>query len=121
MKKIISITLVAALAITLVAMGSTKAEAGHNEAAALLTAGFVLVGLHALSHNAAYYEPVYVYGPPPRYIERTEIIYVEPRYKKYWKKKNRAYDRGYRREWKRLDHKRGRHDARHEYRRTRYR
>lgn len=123
MKKLLSITVIMMLTVSFLVIGSTNADAMNNESAALLTAGIVLLGIpvmHSIAHGGTYVEPVYSYASPPRYIERTKIIYVQPRYQKHHRHWRRPYERGYRHEWKRLEYREGRRDARHDYRRDRY-
>ena len=122
MKKLMSITVIMMLTVSFLVIGNTDADAMNNESAALLTAGIVFIGIpliHAMSHGGAYPEPVYAYAGPPRYIERTKIIYVQPKYKKHRKYWAKPYKRGYRQEWKRKQYKRGMRDARRDYRRVR--
>lgn len=129
MKKTLTIALIALLAVTFLFAGTEKAEAMNNESAALLTAGLVLFGkpvMNAIAQEVMYpgreYAPAYpaYYGDRhqhTRYIERTKIIYVQPRHHKLHRHKDRGYERGYRDEWCRHDYKQGRHDARRDYRR----
>ncbi len=122
MKKIMSITVILILTVSFLVVGSRKADAMNNESAALLTAGIVLLGIpvmHSIAHRGTYPEPAYAYAGPPRYIERTTIIYVQPKHKKHRRYWARPYERGYRQEWKRQQHRRGMRDARHDYRRGR--
>jgi hypothetical protein len=131
MKKIISIALVFMLTISFLVVGKTRADAMNNESAALLTAGIVLLGIpvmQAIARETTYPERVYAPAypvqyrhayPPPRYIERTKIIYVQPKYKGHHRHRGRAYERGYRHEMRHLEYRSGRHDARHDYRRYR--
>lgn len=124
MKKFITITVIFMLAVSFLLAGNTKAEAMNNESAALLTAGIVLLGvpvMRAIAREVTYPQPAYVYAaPPPRYIERTKIIYVQPRHKKHHRHWPRGYARGYRDEWNFLEYRRGRHDAREDYRYYQY-
>lgn len=122
MKKIMSITVIIVLMVSFLVMGSSKADAMNNESAALLTAGIVLLGIpvmNAMAHGGTYPEPAHSYAGPPRYIEKTKIIYVQPKYRKHHRNWEKYYERGYRREWKRLEARKGRRDARHDYRRGR--
>ncbi len=119
MKKLISITVIMILTVSFLVVGNTDADAMNNESAALLTAGIVLLGIpvmNAIAHGNTYPEPAYSYASPPRYIEKTKIIYVQPQYRKH---RGRSYERGYRKEWKRIQYRRGMRDARHDYRRGR--
>ncbi len=111
------------LTITFLVIGNTRASAMNNESAALLTAGIVLLGIpvmHAIAHGGGYPESAYSYAGPPRYIEKTKVIYVQPRHKKHRKHWKRSYERGYRREWKRQEYRRGMRDAHRDYRRDHY-
>ncbi len=122
MKKLMSITVIMILTVSFLVVGSTNADAMNNESAALLTAGIVLLGIpvmNALAHGGAYPEPVYSHAGPPRYIEKTNIIYIQPKHRKHQKRWGKAYDRGYRKQWKRMQYRRGMRDARHDYRRAR--
>ena len=122
MKKLISITVIMMLAVSFLVAGNTNADAMNNESAALLTAGIVLFGIPlmgAIAHGGTYPEPAYAYSGPPRYVEKTKIIYVQPGYKKHRRHWARPHKRGYRQEWKRLQYRRGMRDARHDYRRGR--
>jgi len=122
MKKLMSITVVMMLTVTLLVVGNTNADAMNNESAALLTAGIVLFGIpvmNAIAQGGTYPEPAYSYASPPRYIEKTKIIYVQPKYKKHRRHWGKAYERGYRQEWKRQQYRRGMRDARHDNRRGR--
>lgn len=118
MKKIMSITVIMILTVSFLALGNTNADAMNNESAALLTAGIVLLGIpvmHAIARGGAYPEPAYAYAGPPRYIERTKIIYVQPKYQRRHRHWANSYERGYRQEWKQLQYRRGMRDARHDY------
>ena len=122
MKKLISITVVLMLTVSFLVVGSTNADAMNNESAALLTAGIVLLGMpvmNAIAHGGTYPEPAYSYASPPRYVEKTKIIYVQPQYRKQHRRWAKPYERGYRKEWKRIQYRRGMRDARHDYRRGR--
>ena len=122
MKKLMSITVIMMLTVSFLVVGNTNADAMNNESAALLTAGIVLLGMpvmNALAHGGTYPEPAYSYASPPRYVEKTRIIYVQPKHKKHRRHLSKAYKRGYRQEWKRQQYRRGVSDARHEYRRGR--
>jgi len=110
------------LTVSFLVVGNTNADAMNNESAALLTAGIVLFSIpvmNALAHRGAYPEPAYSHAAPPRYVEKTKIIYVQPKYKKHRRHWAKAYERGYRQESKRQQYRRGMHDARHDYRRGR--
>ena len=120
MKKLMTITVIIMLTVTFLAVGSTRADAMNNESAAMLTAGLVLLGLpvmHAIAQGGAYAEPAYAYAGPPRHIEKTRIIYVQPKHKKHRRHWKKAYRRGYRQGWKRMEYRRGMRDARRDYRR----
>jgi hypothetical protein len=122
MKKSISIMVIMMLTVSLLVVGSRKADAMNNESAALLTAGIVLFGIpvmNAIAQGRPYAEPAYTYARPPRYIERTKVIYVEPAYTKHRRHWAKPYERGYRKEWKRQQYRRGMRDARDDYRRGR--
>ena len=122
MKKLMSITVIILLTISFLVVGNTNADAMNNESAALLTAGIVLFGIpvmSAMAHRGFYPEPAYSYARPPRYVEKTKIIYVQPKSKKQRRQWAKPYKRGYRQEWKRLQYRRGTRDARHDYRRGR--
>lgn len=115
MKKSLTITFIFILAISFMAAGSTRAEAMNNESAALLTAGIVLLGIpvmQAMARDRGHHEQTYVYAtPPPRHVERTTVIYVQPqdeRRHKHWRK---SYKRGYRDDNRRHEYYRGGHDA----------
>ncbi len=117
MKKLMSIMVIMILTVSFLVVGNTNANAMNNESAALLTAGIVLLGIpvmNAMVHRGTYPEPAYSYARPPRYIEKTKIIYVQPKHRKHFAK---AYERGYRKEWRRQQFRRGMRDARHDYRR----
>jgi len=119
MKKLLSITLIMMLAVAFLAVGSTNANAMNNESAALLTAGIVLLGvpvMQAIASGGAYPQPVYAQAGPPRVVERTNIVYVQPKRERHCRQWTRPYERGYRHEWKRMQHRRGMHDARRDYR-----
>ena len=120
MKKLMSITVIMMLTVSFLVVGNTNADAMNNESAALLTAGIVLLGIpvmNAMAHGGTYPEPAYSYASPPRYIEKTKIIYVQPKYRKHHRGRAKSYERGYRKEWKRQQSRRGMRDARHDYRR----
>lgn len=122
MKKLMSIIVIMMLTVSFLVVGNTKADAMNNESAALLTAGIVLLGvpvMHAIAHGETYPEPVYSHAGPPRYIEKTKVIYVQPKYKKHRRYRAKAYERGYRQERKRQQHREGMRDARRDYRRGR--
>ncbi|MEN8265302.1 MAG: hypothetical protein ABFR82_17790 [Nitrospirota bacterium] len=119
MKKLMSIMVIIILTVSFLVVGTKDADARNNESAALLTAGLVLLSIpvmHAIAHSGPYGEPAYSYADPPRYIERTKIIYVQPKYKKHRRHWRKSYRRGYRKEWKRLQYRRGMRDARRDYR-----
>jgi hypothetical protein len=123
MKKLISITVIMILTVSFLVVGNTNADAMNNESAALLTAGIVLLGIpvmKAMTYGGTYPEPTYSYARPPRYIEKTKIIYVQPKHRKHRKHFSNAYERGYRKGWKRQQFRRGMRDARHDYRRSHY-
>ena len=86
MKKLISIVVILMVAVAFLVVGNTKAEAMNNESAAVLTAGMVLLGIpvmHAIAMEAAHHDRAYGHAyAPPRYIERTKIVYVDPRHKR---------------------------------------
>ena len=110
------------LTFSLLAIGANKADAMNNESAALLTAGIILLGIpvmNAIANEGAYTEPAYYNAGPPRYIEKTQIVYVQPKYKKHRRHWAKPYKRGYRQEWKRQQYRRGMRDARHDVRRGR--
>ena len=122
MKKLMSITVIMILTVSFLILGNTNVDAMNNESAALLTAGIVLLGIpvmSAIAQGGTYPEPAYSYAGPPRYIEKTKVIYVQPKYKKHRRRWAKPYKRGYRREWKRMQYRRGMRDARHDYRRGR--
>ena len=107
------------LAVSFLVVGITNADAMNNESAALLTAGIVLLGIpvmNAIAHGGTYPEPAYSYASPPRYIEKTKIIYVQPKYQKHRRQWAKSYKRGYRQERQRLQYRRGMRDARRDYR-----
>ncbi len=121
MKKLMSIMVIIILTVSFLVVGAVKADARNNESAALLTAGLVLLSIpvmHAIAHSGPYGEPAYSYDPP-QYVERTKIIYVQPKHKKYRRHWKKSYKRGYRQEWKRQEYRRGKRDARRDYRRER--
>jgi len=122
MKKLMSITIIMMLTVSFMVIGNSNADAMNNESAALLTAGIVLLGIpvmNAIAHGGSYSEPAYSYASPPRYVEKTKIIYVQPKDKKHRRNWAKPYKRGYRQEWKRLQYRRGMRDARHDYRKGR--
>jgi hypothetical protein len=122
MKKLMSITVIMMLTVSFLVIGTNNADAMNNESAALLTAGIVLLSIpvmNAIAHGGTYTEPAYSYASPPRYIEKTNIIYVQPKYKKNRRHWAKSYKRGYRQELKRQQYRRGMRDARHDYRRGR--
>lgn len=108
MKKLITIMVAIIVAAAFLAAGSTRAEAMHNESAVALTAGMVLLGipvLHAIAHEAAHHDRAYGYVAPPRYIERTKVVYVAPKHKRIHR--HRDHDRG----WDRHYDGRGQRDS----------
>ena len=117
-----SITVIMMLTVSFLVIGNTSADAMNNESAALLTAGIVLFSIpviNAIARGGTYPEPAYSYAGPPRHVEKTKIIYVQPKYKKHRGHWAKSYKRGYRQESKRLQYRRGMRDARHDYRRGR--
>jgi hypothetical protein len=119
MKKLMSITVIMMLTVSFLVIGTNHADAMNNESAALLTAGIVLLGIpvmNSITHRGTYTKPAYSYASPPRYIEKTNVIYVQPKYKKYRRHGAKSYKRGYWQERKRLQYRRGMRDARHDYR-----
>ncbi len=119
MKKLMTIMVIIILTVSFLVVSNTKADAMNNESAAMLTAGIVLFGIpviNALAHGGTYSEPAYSHAGPPRYIERTKVIYVQPKHKKHRRHWRKAYRRGYRQEWKQQEYRRGRHDARRDHR-----
>jgi hypothetical protein len=119
MKKLMSITVIMVLTVSFLVIGTNNADAMNNESAAMLTAGIVLLGIpvmNAIAHGGTYTEPAYSYASSPRYIEKTKIIYVQPKYKKHRRHWATSYKRGYRQEWKRQQYRKGMRDARHDYR-----
>ena len=124
MKKLISITLIMMLTVAFLTIGSTKADAMDNESAALLTAGIVLLSvpvMYAIANSGPHHEPAYYHAGPPRYIERTRVIHVQPRYEKYrghetWARRD---TRSYRQERNRQEHRGTSRDARRDNRRGR--
>lgn len=122
MKKLMSITVIMMLTVSFLVAGKRDADAMNNESAALLTAGIVLFSIpvmHAIAHSGTHHEPAYSYASPPRYIEKTKIIYVQPKYKRHRGHWTKSYERGYRQERKRLHYRRGMGDERNDYRRGR--
>ncbi len=128
MKKLVSLTVIFMLAISFLIIGNTKAEAMNNESAAMLAGAIALFGkpvLNAIAQDVMYpgqaYAPAYPaqyrYAyPATRYIERTEIIYVQPEHKRFCRHRWGAYKRGYRDEWRHHEYRRGREDAHNDYR-----
>ena len=119
MKKLMTIMVIIILTVSFLVVGNSDADAMNNESAAMLTAGIVLFGIpvmNALANGGTYREPAYSHTGPPRYIERTKVIYVQPKHKKHRRHLRKSYRRGYRQEWKRQEHRRGRRDARRDYR-----
>ncbi len=122
MKKLMSIMVIIILTVSFLVVGTNYADARNNKSAAMLTAGLVLLSIpvmHAIAHSGPYGAPAYSYDDPPRYIERTKIIYVQPKYKKHRRHWRKDYRRGYRQEWKQQEYRRGKRDARRDYRRDR--
>ena len=122
MKKLMTITVIMMLTVSFLAIGAKNADAMNNESAALLTAGIILLGIpvmNAIANEGTYTEPAYYYDRPPRYIEKTKVVYVQPKYKKHRRQWARPYKRAYRQEWKRQQYRRGMRDARQDYRRGR--
>jgi hypothetical protein len=123
MKKLILITLIMMVTVSFLVAGSTNADAMNNESAALLTAGIVLLSIpvmNAVVHGGTSPEPVYSHAGPPRYIEKTHVVYVQSKNTRHPGRRITSYKRGYRQEWKRLQHERGKRDARRDYRRDRH-
>lgn len=109
MKKVITIMVIIMAAAGFLAAGSTRAEAMHNEPEAALAAGMFFLGipvLHAIAQEAIHHEHAY----PPRYIERTKVVYVEPRRERIHR--HRHHDRDCRHGWDRHEGGRGRGDSR---------
>lgn len=122
MKKLLSITLIMMVTVSFLVVGSTNADAMNNESAALLTAGIILLSIpvmNAVVHGGTYPEPVYSHAGPPRYIEKTHVVYVHSKNARHPGQRVTPYKRGYRQEWKRLQRERGKRDARRDYRRGR--
>jgi len=121
MKKLISIMLIMILTVAFLTIGSTKADAMDNDSAALLTAGIVLLSvpvIYAIANSGRHHEPAYYHAGPPRYTERTRVIYSQPRYENYCGHGNwaRPYTRSYRQDWKRHEYRRVSRDAHRDYR-----
>lgn len=111
MKKVITIILIVIVSAGFLVAGSTRAEAMDNEAAAVLTAGMFLMGIpimHAIVRDAVHHGHAY---SPPRYIERTKIVYAEPRHYRKHRHGHRDHDRDCRHEGDRHKHRRGHKDA----------
>ncbi len=122
MKKLMSIMVMIILTVSFLVVGNTDADAMNNESAAMLTAGIVLLGIpfmNALAYGETYPEPAHSYAGPPRYIEKTKVIYVQPKYKKHRRHWRNGYRRGYRQELNKQEYRRGKRDARRDYRRER--
>lgn len=126
MKKLVTVTLVLLLAVGFLVVGNNRAEAMNNESAAVLAGTIAIFGLpvmHAIAQEIMYPGPGYAsaypahYRPayPSRYIERTKVIYVEPRYQIH-RHRGWAYERGYHDGWCRHDDHKGRADARRDHR-----
>ncbi len=94
--------------------GSTRAEAMHNESEAAIAAGFLfgIPVIHAIAREAVLHEQAYGHAYPPRYIERTKVVYAEPRHKRMQRNRHRDHDRDCRHGWDRHDDRRGREDSR---------
>ena len=119
MKKLMTIMVIIILTVSFLVVSNTDADAMNNESAAMLTAGIILFGIpvmNALANGGNYQEPAYSNAGPPRYIERTKVIYVQSKHKKHRRHWRKAYRRGYRQEQKRQEYRRGHRDARRDYR-----
>jgi len=113
MKKFITTMVIIMIASGFLALGNTRAEAMHNESAVALTAGMFILGIpviHAMAWEAAHHEHAYGHACPPRYIERTKVVYVEPRHKKMHR--HRDHDRDSRHGWDRDNDGRRKGDSR---------
>lgn len=112
MKKFMTIVVVIILTAAFLAAGSSRAEAMDRESAVALTAGMVLLGIpvmHAIAHEAAHHDQAYGHAYPPRIVERTKIVYVEPRHKKIHR--HRHHYRDWDRRWDRDRDRRSRGDS----------
>ncbi len=113
MKKLITITVIIIVAACFLVAGSTRAEAMHNEREAALTAGMFLLGIpfmHAIAQEAIHHEHAYRHDDTPRYIERTKVVYVEPRYERMHR--YRHHNRNCRHGWDSHEDRRGHDDSR---------
>jgi hypothetical protein len=122
MKKILSITLIMMVTVSFLVVGSTNADAMNNESAALLTAGIVLLSIpvvSAIARGGTYAEPAYSHAGRSWYVEKTHVVYVQTKNKRHPGQLAKSHKRGYRRDWKRIQHERGRRDARRDERRDR--
>ncbi|RJR20042.1 MAG: hypothetical protein C4581_04035 [Nitrospiraceae bacterium] len=118
MKKLITITVIIMVAAAFLVIGNTGAEAMNRESAVALTAGMVLMGIpvmHAIAHEAAHHARAYDYAFPPRYIERTKVVYVQPKHKRMHR--HRDHDRDCRHGWDRHNDGRGHRDSHRDSRR----
>jgi hypothetical protein len=114
MKKFTSIIIIIIVAVGFLVAGSSRAEAMHNESAVALTAGMFLLGIpviHAIAQEAIHHERAYIHAYPPRYIERTKIIYVGPVHKSIHRHGHRKHDRYCRHGWDRHKDGRGHEDS----------
>ncbi|MEW5743915.1 MAG: hypothetical protein AB1805_00555 [Nitrospirota bacterium] len=120
MKTIVSFILVAVLACGFLFMGSAEAEAMNNESAAMLAGAIAIFGkpmLQAVVREISPAQPAYA-ASYPSYTETREIIYVtdDRPHHKHYRHRNKAYERGWRDEWRERAYERGRADARKRYR-----
>lgn len=116
MKKLITIMVIIMAAAGFLAAGSTRAEAMHREPEAALAAGMFFLGipvLNAIAQEAIHHEQAYGHAYPPRYIERTKVVYVDPRRERMHR--HRHHDRDCRHGWDRHEDGRGREDSRRDY------
>ncbi len=104
MKKLITVSMVVVLALGLLLIGNTRADAMNNESAALLAGAIAVFGGAAL-HAAVYPEPAYPVYYAPSYPV-TRVVYGYPGYRGcyagyrgYWGPRWGAYGRGWRHEW----------------------
>lgn len=126
MKKVISIVLAVALAGSFLLIDTKKAEAMNNESAAMLAGAIAIFGkpvLQTVAREILPASPAYAGSYAESYPRHTtvtqrEIIYVEPErhYNRHYPPRGRAYERGWRDEWRRHEYWRGRHDARKAHR-----
>ena len=128
MKKFTTIMLITMLAISFLVIGNTKAEAMNNESAAMLAGAIAIFGrpiLNAIAQDMMYpgqvYAPAYPaqyrYAyPATRYIERTRIIYANPRHERFCRHWRGDHRRGYRDEWRHREYRREREDTYKNYR-----